>query len=168
MFKLRSDGEPFASPVGDADGDGVATHLPGGDGEFLSYHGFIAMFTSPNGSGVEYAAEADLDRSGHIDQADYNLVALGAGKAGGRGVQSTEQNIIGYAGYVWENSIGMYLARHRWYEPYEGRWVSRDPLGYVDWGEPVPVRDGRPAPASCDPECQQDWRRRVPRNSRRG
>lgn len=28
----------------------------------------------------------------------------------------------------------MYLARHRWMDPAMGRWVTRDPAGYVDGG----------------------------------
>lgn len=51
------------------------------------------------------------------------------------GALSTVGNTIGYAGYVWDPALGgsttgMYLARHRWFSPDLGRWVTKDPVGY--------------------------------------
>ena len=54
---------------------------------------------------------------------------------------------IGYAGYIrpeWTApgggggggggvvGVGWWLARHRFYDPVAGRWINRDPAGYVD------------------------------------
>jgi RHS repeat-associated protein len=39
---------------------------------------------------------------------------------------------IRYAGYRYDSLSGLYHVRHRYYHPRLGRWVSRDPLGYVD------------------------------------
>jgi RHS repeat-associated protein len=41
-------------------------------------------------------------------------------------------NIVGYAGYLYDEASGMYHVRHRWYSPEKGRWASRDPLLYAD------------------------------------
>jgi RHS repeat-associated protein len=39
---------------------------------------------------------------------------------------------ITYAGYRYDADTGLYLVRNRIYHPTLGRWVQRDPLGYVD------------------------------------
>ncbi|MDX2147681.1 MAG: RHS repeat-associated core domain-containing protein [Planctomycetota bacterium] len=41
-------------------------------------------------------------------------------------------NTIGYCGYVYSPQSQKYCARFRWYEPTYGRWIERDPAGYVD------------------------------------
>ena len=60
----------------------------------------------------------------------------------GRGLRagrlSMTDNVVGYAGYIFNaelvsaGSTGLYTVRHRHYAPDLGRWLSRDPLGYVD------------------------------------
>jgi len=49
-----------------------------------------------------------------------------------RGRLSASGNIVGYAGYIYEPATQMYVVRHRWYSAENGRWLTRDPLGYVD------------------------------------
>jgi RHS repeat-associated protein len=39
---------------------------------------------------------------------------------------------VGYGGYIRDPITGWLLARNRWYDPLAGRWVTRDPAGYVD------------------------------------
>jgi RHS repeat-associated protein len=39
---------------------------------------------------------------------------------------------VRYAGYRWDGESGLYQVRFRYLHPGLGRWVSRDPLGYVD------------------------------------
>jgi RHS repeat-associated protein len=39
---------------------------------------------------------------------------------------------VRYAGYRWDSESGLYQVRFRYLHPRLGRWVSRDPLGYVD------------------------------------
>ena len=33
-------------------------------------------------------------------------------------------------GYYLDRATGMYLCQHRWYDPSQGRWLNRDPIGY--------------------------------------
>jgi RHS repeat-associated protein len=37
-----------------------------------------------------------------------------------------------YAGYRWDYETHLLQVRNRWYHPRLGRWLSRDPIGYVD------------------------------------
>src|SRR5690606_2465735 len=45
-------------------------------------------------------------------------------------------NSVGYAGYIFNAEVpgggGLYTVRYRHYDPGLGRWLERDPLGYVD------------------------------------
>ncbi|MEL6328023.1 MAG: RHS repeat-associated core domain-containing protein [Planctomycetota bacterium] len=41
-------------------------------------------------------------------------------------------NQIGYAGYCFDAELACYGVRHRVYDPSMGRWITRDPVGYVD------------------------------------
>ena len=41
-------------------------------------------------------------------------------------------NRILYAGYRFDAETGLYHVRHRMYHPTLGRWIQRDPAGYVD------------------------------------
>ncbi len=43
-----------------------------------------------------------------------------------------EHNEILYCGYRWDHKSGLYHVRFRMYHPTLGRWLQRDPLGYVD------------------------------------
>ncbi|MCA9091433.1 MAG: RHS repeat-associated core domain-containing protein, partial [Planctomycetaceae bacterium] len=36
-----------------------------------------------------------------------------------------------YCGYRWEDAVGLYAVRYRWYSPRLATWVSRDPVGYA-------------------------------------
>jgi len=45
---------------------------------------------------------------------------------------SSYANAILFCGYFRDAETGMYHVRHRYYHPQLGRWMSRDPLGYVD------------------------------------
>jgi RHS repeat-associated protein len=50
----------------------------------------------------------------------------GEGAAGGGGVYPGL--LPRYAGYEWDNALGLYHVGARWYDPSQGRWLSRDPL----------------------------------------
>jgi len=39
---------------------------------------------------------------------------------------------VGFAGYHYDELTGFWYSRHRWYDPEAGRWLTRDPAGYVD------------------------------------
>ena len=54
------------------------------------------------------------------------------GTWGSPGGTSGKENRILYAGYFWDAESGLYHVRHRMYHPTLGRWMQRDPAGYVD------------------------------------
>ncbi|TVQ60622.1 MAG: RHS repeat-associated core domain-containing protein [Phycisphaerales bacterium] len=82
----------------------------------------------PSRDGVIDSVDGDLLLQHH----GVGLPALPSGQisdsthAGGPG------NAVGYTGHLFDPDLGLYLARHRWYSPAQGRWVSRDPIGYLD------------------------------------
>jgi len=45
---------------------------------------------------------------------------------------SSYANVVLYCGYRWDGETGLYHVRHRMYHATLGRWVQRDPAGYVD------------------------------------
>ncbi len=45
---------------------------------------------------------------------------------------NTFENEILYCGYRFDSETGLYHVRRRYYVPPLGRWLSRDPIGYVD------------------------------------
>jgi RHS repeat-associated protein len=40
-------------------------------------------------------------------------------------------NRFGYAGYIWDQHLGIYHVRHRTYDPFAGRWLQPDPLALM-------------------------------------
>ncbi len=46
--------------------------------------------------------------------------------------EDSKQNEILFCGYRHDPETGLYHVRHRMYHPTLGRWLQRDPLGYVD------------------------------------
>lgn len=98
-----------------------------------------------------YNVDADLDRDGDVDRTDTQqigansyMAALAPGVLSAPGVGNT----IGFCGYVFNPEIGgsgIYTVRFRHYDPALGRWLERDPAGYVDsmslygygWGQPL-------------------------------
>jgi RHS repeat-associated protein len=45
---------------------------------------------------------------------------------------SAFDNRYTYTGREWDQALAMHFFRARWYDPLAGRFISRDPLGYVD------------------------------------
>ncbi|RNC81192.1 MAG: hypothetical protein ED559_05165 [Phycisphaera sp.] len=111
---------------GDGDGDVDAT-----DG------GYYTALTLPVAiTNSSYNADLDLDFDGDIDLNDQTLFntagyksALPAGSVSDR---TGPDNPFGYASYLHRPETNLYLARHRHYDPIDGRWISRDPLIYRD------------------------------------
>ncbi|MEO1006945.1 MAG: RHS repeat-associated core domain-containing protein [Planctomycetota bacterium] len=95
----------------------------------------LSPSTIPDTSAA-YEPDADLDFDGDIDGADTalfqahkNRVPLASnllGDPGGAGLSH------GYGGYAYETLVGLYHARNRWYSTELGRFLQRDPAGYVD------------------------------------
>jgi RHS repeat-associated protein len=76
----------------------------------------------------------DLNRDGVVNTTDLNILFNAWGAALPAGRLSLTDNVVGYAGYVFNAEIsgGLYTVRYRHYDPALGRWLERDPLGYVD------------------------------------
>jgi RHS repeat-associated protein len=87
----------------------------------------------------DVADTADIDRDGNVDGWDLSLLLYywGGAMPAGWITYPGEDNNFGFAAYVHNKEApgaagGAYLARYRWYDPLLGRWLSRDPAGYVD------------------------------------
>jgi RHS repeat-associated protein len=102
------------------------------------YNGVIRgrLNTTIGSSG--YVVEADLDRNGVINQSDYDIAIADDGKSSSGGVGEAGlfakgvRNGVGYCGYMFNDESGLYTVRFRTYSPTLGRWLERDPAGYVD------------------------------------
>ncbi len=128
-----------------------------------------------------YNVDADVDRDGDVDSADLAQIntpsyksALATAVLSAPGVG----NVIGFCGYVFNPEIGgsgIYTVRFRHYDPALGRWLERDPAGYVDskslygYGVGNPTMGSDPFglawwnPWSWDDE-DEEWERMMRRN----
>jgi RHS repeat-associated protein len=80
-----------------------------------------------------YKSEADFNRDGVVNASDLAAVlAYAAALPEGTLSSPAIDNRTGYCGYRFAPEPEMYLARNRWLSPPLGRWIQRDPLGYVD------------------------------------
>lgn len=78
-----------------------------------------------------------VNRDGWMEAADHDLfdaswknkAALASGQISNPNGPANE---IGMAGYVWSPKAEVYCVRYRFYDPLLGRWLQRDPAGYVD------------------------------------
>ena len=108
-------GRVFGMPAGDLNFDG----------EFTSDEA-----TTISGWSAAYRAYADINLDGVIDGDDATANTPGAL---GWDALSRDGSTIGYAGYVQDSYIPtLSHVRHRVYKSDLGRWVQRDPAGYVD------------------------------------
>ena len=108
-------GRVFGMPAGDLNFDG----------EFTS-----AEATTISGWSAAYRAYADVNLDGVIDGDDATANSPGVL---GWDALSRDGSTIGYAGYVQDSYIPtLSHVRHRVYKSDLGRWVHRDPAGYVD------------------------------------
>ena len=143
----------------------------------------------------------------YCQQANYNVVAM-ADSTGAR-VETVKYDAYGefevvldgedatgnpllFQGQRWDSDANLYYFRNRWYHPVLGRFMQRDPAGYVDGmglyeivgGRPVVMRDpmgemgcARTVQAprmveitvalySSDPTIPEDWARNVAGDNR--
>lgn len=72
---------------------------------------------------------------GSVTLSDYSYFIGIWGAAGPWGLDALSQakvdNRFGYAGYRWDRFVSKWHVRHRAYDSNDGRWLQRDPAGYV-------------------------------------
>ncbi len=114
-------GVPIVIPYSDQIEDGSIDFFD--VSEFLDRHG-----------SATYEVRADWDLNGTLDFFDVSafLDDQGSAPTAGRGTQSNYDHRFGYAGYWYVAERGLYHVRYRWYNPEDGAWLTRDPLGYID------------------------------------
>ena len=122
------------SIVSDYDGGTVQTDWDPGTRQ-LGYIPGLAQFTGDSGAGYDYAfylqdhlgsTRGILDESKAV-LAKYSYLPYGQLNIGG-GLPLN----VGFTGHHWDAETGMYFAPFRYYMPGAGRWLSRDPLGFLD------------------------------------
>jgi RHS repeat-associated protein len=121
-------GEATVHPIADVDMDGDvdsydAAAWDNGENLGLAYN-YVPANVDLNWDGTEDAADDALFDESYA----ANVGLSGKGRMSSVGVGNRK----GYAGYEHDESITMYHVRHRVYRPDLGRWMTRDPLGYVD------------------------------------
>ena len=111
-----------------------------GDG-FVNQSDHTGIIRPRNGAAIgtaTYVVEADLDRNGVINQLDYDMCIADDGKSSSGGVGEAGlfskgvRNGVGYCGCIFNEDSGLCTVRFRTYSPTLGRWLERDPAGYVD------------------------------------
>jgi RHS repeat-associated protein len=130
--------------------------------------------------GPDWTPDADLNFDGAIDEADAsmltNLVNAGAapsepGALWGQGGTSAWRGVaIGYAGMLYDRQAGAFLMRNRWHSPTLGRFLSRDPAGYVDGMSLYAYVSGNPLkywdPFGLAKQCKIQWHHMLPQGLR--
>jgi RHS repeat-associated protein len=115
-------GIPFGIPGGDLTEDGV-----------VNVQDQLRMLSwwTPN-----YDVRGDLNLDHVVNNGDFLVLLAYWGNSAGQGVLSAIDNRKGYAGYEFDPAVQakftVYHVRRRALNSDLGRWLTRDPLGYVD------------------------------------
>jgi RHS repeat-associated protein len=126
-------GEAFGLPRGDADGDRDVDNGDTVDTDQIQ--------TWISGGAGAYDVRGDLDLDGDVDVNDKAAAGSMAGTVLGWGAMSLTVgssgggNRKGYAGYENDGVLAdsqFYHVRNRVYHAGLGRWLTRDPAGYLD------------------------------------
>lgn len=124
-YYLYDQGEPLIEM--DASGAAVAVNV-------FSPDGLVGRWTSASGT-VYYSFDVQGSVAQRIDSSGNVLSSScydGYGAESSTGTAPTD--CFGYNarwGYVLDRETGMYLCQHRYYDPANGRWLTRDPIGYA-------------------------------------
>jgi RHS repeat-associated protein len=136
--KYSAYGVPQGLPFGDTDSDG--------DRDATDVTQVQTWIDAP-----AYDVRGDADLDGDVDATDKSAVQASTVTMG-RGALSDIGNRRGYAGYEYDTKFrGKYHVRNRVLDPYLGRWVTRDKLGYVDGSSLYSLTQGNPL-ARVDPQ----------------
>jgi RHS repeat-associated protein len=139
---------------GDTDGDGIF-----GASDLAALNAATASNTTARPiTDAGYNPDLDVNADGVIDSGDYTALGVNPGttvftsgmpagriSSGGAGTGSPD-NDVGYCGYMFNHETQDYHVRFRAYAPRWGRWLQRDPAGYVDGGSLVEYVGGSPIP----------------------
>ncbi|MCH8151435.1 MAG: RHS repeat-associated core domain-containing protein [Planctomycetes bacterium] len=133
--KYSSYGVPFGLPKGDTDSDG--------DLDTTDYAQIGTWIQA-----AQYDVRGDLDLDGDVDTTDRTMANNALPITLGWGVLSDLGNRKGYAGYELDDAIAgayrLYHVRNRVLNADLGRWLRRDPLGYVDGANLYPYVRSNP------------------------
>ena len=126
VYYLYDSGNPVMEL--DSSGNVVAVNGYGADGLY-------ARWWAWNNSATTYYM---FDQQGNIAErydGNGNLISSNMNDAYGNEAYSTYGNDpFGYNakwGYSYDRETGMFLCQHRYYDPANGRWITRDPIGYA-------------------------------------
>jgi RHS repeat-associated protein len=126
-----------------------------------------SLATNASGNAIYqsgYNVDADFNRDGVInstDTAEVTSSSYAAAIRAGWLSASTVGNTIGYCGYVFNpehggTGAGIYTVRFRHFDPLWGRWLERDPAGYMDSMSLYGYGPGNPT-AGSDPSGRVWW-----------
>ncbi|MCC6229035.1 MAG: hypothetical protein IT432_07400 [Phycisphaerales bacterium] len=139
-----------------------------------SDYGVIDGLATANGgagtaiNNTNYNVAADLNRDGIIDSTDTSIFTSTFGGAksalasGSISDANGPDNVFGYDGYVYNPDQALYTVRFRWYNATFGRWLQRDPAGYVDgmglyaYANASPIDSLDPSGLDADPPSWTD------------
>lgn len=98
----------------------------------------VAGGSNNNIGEANYEVAMDIDRDGDVDWTDASIVNDAGTKVGlptgwiSSPTSGGGDNPLGYCGYLFNRPTGQYAVRFRVYDPNLGRWITRDPAGYMD------------------------------------
>ncbi len=84
-------------------------------------------------SGAQYSVQAVTDSNGNVvERYSYDAYGTRTVEGASNGGRSAIGLTTGFTGRALDEETGLYYFRNRMYSPRDGRFVSRDPIGYVD------------------------------------
>jgi RHS repeat-associated protein len=123
--KYSAYGVPYGIPQSDTNGDGVVNSAD--NTNISNWWGT----TKPTG---DFNLDGTIDINDLVNQITHTGDTLGRGKLSKAGGTGPSANRHGYAGYEFDAvaAYSLWHVRNRMLNSDLGRWMTRDPLGYVD------------------------------------
>lgn len=132
--KYSAYGVPRAYPVVNPDiDDGSGTGTPDGGVTIDDLLLYLEWFEDGDiRADVDDGTGTGIKDSGvTIDDLLMYQAAFDRGELPAERLSGGTGNRFGYGGYLWDSHLNLYHVRHRAYDPFAGRFISRDPTGYV-------------------------------------